>query len=575
MLKRFIAYYRPHRGLFLLDMAAAAAASLLQILFPLITRHLLQSVIPEGMLVPVIHWGAVLLGLYLLVGYFTYIRIKWGHILGVRMESTMRQDIFYHLQKLSFSYYDRTKTGHLMSRISNDLNRITEVAHHAPEDLLISAVVILGAFTAMFFTSPAMAFITLIPLPLMVGWGILQGGKLKNRFRGVRRRIADINAAVENSVQGIREVKAYANEDVEIEKFDRVNYRFRRAKEDVYGQMGRFHSVMQFLRNSYYLTVVIGGSLLIHQGSLTAADLAVFLLYVSLILPPIDRLINFVEQMSQGAAAFERFIEVMDIEPDLVDSPGAADLSRVEGEIALEDVSFRYEPDSPEAGKEVLRDIRIKVAAGETAAIAGESGAGKSTLVSLLCRFYDPCSGRVLLDGRPLPEIKQRVLRDSVGIVQQEAFLFDDTVRQNILYGRPDASEEEMVEAAEKAYIRSFIEGLPQGWDTPIGERGVRLSGGQRQRLALARIFLKNPPVLIFDEATSALDSESEGYIQKALEELSRDRTTIIIAHRLSTIRNASRIFVMKEGRVVEEGSHRELLSAGGYYAGLYSRHLV
>lgn len=569
MLRRFIAFYRPYKGLFFLDMAAAVVMAGLTILFPYITRELMRVYIPERDIRAIAISLSLLAAVYLITMGLNYIRIKWGHILGVRMETEMRKVMFRHLQKLSFSYYDRVKTGHIMSRISNDLNMITEVAHHAPEDLLISLVVLIGAYICMFFFSLPLALISLLPIPLMLIWGIYMGGRMRNAFRNIRKEIAEINSTVENAVQGIREVKAFANEALEREKFRISNDNFQRAKERAYGQMARFHSVMHFLRDLFYLSVVGGGVLLILGGYIESYDLISFILFVGIILPPIDRLINFNEQLQQGSAAFERFIEIMDIEPDITDRKNAQALKGDDWSLSFQGVNFRYD----RGLAPVLRDLDLAVPGGKTVAVVGESGAGKSTLVSLIPRFYETERGDILIGGQHIAELRRDSLRENVGIVQQNVFLFDASVRENILYGRPEAGESELREAARMANILDFIESLPAGFDTQVGERGVMLSGGQKQRISIARVFLKNPPILIFDEATSALDNESEALIQEAMFTLSRDRTTIIIAHRLSTVRHVDTIYVMKEGKIVETGSHDSLLEQNAYYASLYRRH--
>lgn len=571
MLKKFISYYKPHKGLFALDMGVAVSASLLGILFPFFTRELLRTHIPEGNQRMITIILLIIFGVYVIKTICTYIRVRWGHILGVRMEADMRRDIFNHLQKLSFTYYDNVKTGHIMSRITNDLNMIAEVAHHAPEDLLISLVVILGAYGFMFSFSASLALISLIPLPIMVLWGLFYGGKMRSGFRLVRKKIADINSTVENSVQGIREVKSFSNEDVESEKFNSVNHIFRRAKERMYTIMARFFSGMQFLREFYYFTVIAGGAFLIGKGTVEVYDLVTFVLYVGIVLPPIDRLIQFTEQLQQGAAAFERFTEILEIEPDIQDKPEAADVSTLKGDIRLEHVTFRYSQDTPE----VLRDVTVHIPAGTSAAVVGESGAGKSTLVSLIPRFYEVLQGTVTIDGIPISHMTQRSLRKQIGLVQQNVFLFDDTIRENILYGRPDATDEEVIESAQAANIHDFIMSLPDGYATEVGERGVKLSGGQKQRISIARVFLKDPSILIFDEATSSLDNESEALVQDAFERLTQDRTAIIIAHRLSTVKHVDTLHVMREGVIAESGSHDELLARDGYYKQLYQKNLM
>lgn len=571
MLKRFIKYYKPHKGLLILDLGVAALASCLTIFLPWLTRDLLKVYIPAKEFDAIITILVIMLGIYLIKTVLVFIRIKWGHILGARMESDMREDIFRHIQKLSFNYFDNVKSSHLMSRISNDLNRIAEVAHHAPEDLFISFCVIIGAFIFMFSFNTLLALISLIPLPFMLLWGWFYGGSMRNGFRETRKKIADINDRVKNAVQGIREVKAFANEGHEINRFAETNNRFLSIKEGVYGIMASFFSGMNFLREFYYLVIIVTGVILIYTGSLEVYDLLAFILYVSIILPPIDKLVNFTEQFNQGLAAFERFIEVMDIEPDIEDHKNARPLNAVKGEIKLNNINFKYNG-SPDW---ILKNINISVAPGENVALVGESGAGKSTIVSLIPRFYEPHKGEISIDGMPIKQATQKSLRRNIGIVQQNVFLFDGTIRENIIYGRPGASEAELITAAKQANIYDFIQSLPEAFESQVGEQGVKLSGGQKQRISIARVFLKNPPILIFDEATSALDTESENLIKESMEILSRGRTTITIAHRLSTVKNAGKIYVLKKGRIVEEGTHQELVELGNYYHSLYTNSLL
>ncbi|HDS02353.1 MAG TPA: ABC transporter ATP-binding protein [Firmicutes bacterium] len=571
MLKRFISYYKPHKVLFFIDMGVALLSSVLAILIPSMVRTLLNTHIPEKNIQAIISLFLVMVLIYLVKMVFEFIRMKWGHILGVRMEYDMREDIFRHIQKLSFNYFDNTKTGHIMSRISNDLNTIAEVAHHAPEDLILSFFLIVGSFYFMIKFNPLLALIAFIPLPFMMLWGIRYGGKMRQGFRRVRRKIADINSAVENSVQGIREVKSYANEDLEIEKFENVNTLFKFAKEKMYTIMGIFYSGFHFLSDMYYLTVIAGGAWLYLRGQITPSDIVAFILYVNIILNPIQRLMNFTEQFHQGAASFERFVEIMDIDPDIEDRPHARTFHSVAGRIEVQKVWFKYSS-SPEW---ILKDIDFTVKKGESVAIVGESGAGKSTIVSLIPRFYEPQKGKITIDGHDIMDLKQRFLRENIGLVQQNIFLFDGTIRENIMYGKPLATEEQMIEAARYANIYEFIMTLPDGFDTYVGERGVKLSGGQKQRISIARVFLKNPPLLIFDEATSSLDNESESLIQDAMFKLSRDRTTIIIAHRLSTVRHVDKIIVLNKGCLVEEGTHEILLQKEGFYHKLYTKNLI
>jgi ATP-binding cassette, subfamily B, bacterial len=570
MLKRFIKYYLPHKRLLAAAMGAAVLSSLCSIMIPVLTRHLLQEYLPadEGQAnIKGMSW--VLAAMFALVFFsaaLNYIRVRWGHVLGVRMEFDMREDIFRHIQKLSFTYFDKVKTGHIMSRISNDLNMIAEIAHHAPEDILISACMITGSFIVMFIFCWQLALVALVPLVCIVLWGIYYGGPMRQGFRKVRRKIADINSAVENSVMGIREVKAFANEDEEIDKFRQVNTSFRLAKERMYLIMANFFTVMNMMIESYFLVIVGAGAIMIGKGIINVADLVAFLLYVHFILKPLQRLVNFTEQLQQGSACFERFIEVMDIEPDIVDRPGAVCPENVKGYIKISDLNFRYE----KSQDLVLRDINMDIPAGQSVAIVGESGAGKSTIVSLVPRFYEPLSGEITIDGYNIMELQQRFLREKIGLVQQSPFLFDTTVRENIMYSNPDADDGQLCEAAKKANIYDFVMSLPDGFDSMVGERGVMLSGGQKQRISISRVFLKDPPILIFDEATSSLDSESESLIQKSMELLSKGRTTIIIAHRLSTVKNVDKIYVMRHGRIIEQGSHDQLIENGGYYKSLY-----
>ncbi len=571
MLKRFLSFYKPHKILFFIDIAVALLSSSLAILIPSMVRTLLNSYIPDGNARAVVIYFALMIFIYLAKMVFEFIRMKWGHILGVRMEYDMREKIFRHIQKLSFNYFDSTKTGHIMSRISNDLNTIAEVAHHGPEDIILSFFLIVGSFYFMFSFNPTLALISLIPLPLMILWGVKYGGKMRKGFRNVRKKIADINSAVENSVQGIREVKSYTNEDLEMTKFDTVNTHFKMAKEKMYTIMGVFHSVFQFLSDMYYLIVIAGGAWLYFENRITPADIVVFILYVNIILKPIQRLMNFTEQFHQGAASFERFTEIMDIEPDIEDRPHASSFHPIRGKIELNDLWFKYSS-SPDW---IIRDVSMTVEEGESIAIVGESGAGKSTIVSLIPRFYEPQKGCIIFDGHDIMDLKQQFLRENIGLVQQNVFLFDGTIRENIMYGKPMATEEDMIEAARYANIYDFIMSLPDTFDTYVGERGVKLSGGQKQRVSIARVFLKNPTVLIFDEATSSLDNESESLIQEAMFRLSRNRTTIIIAHRLSTVRNVDKIIVLNEGRVVETGTHDSLMKQKGHYHNLYTKNTI
>ncbi|MEN7972707.1 MAG: ABC transporter ATP-binding protein [Verrucomicrobiota bacterium] len=568
MIRRFIEFYKPHRPLFALDISMAFIRSLCAILIPLVTRHLFNLAdAPSGEIVASI---ALLVFLVLVLTLSSFTNIKWGHILGTRIETDMRGVLFRHLQKLSFSFFDKTKTGHIMSRLSNDLFTISEVAHHAPEDAFLSACTITGAFACMFWINPMLAWIALAPLPVMVLWGFFFQQRFRKNVRSMRRRVADINSNIENSIQGIREVKSFANEHHAVARFDEVNHDFRRSKETMYHTMAAFHAGMMGLINGHEILIATAGAIMVFKGSVGIADVLVFLMFAKFMTKPIDRMVNFVEQFSQGATSFERFTEIMDIEPDIQDRPNPVEPETITGTIEIKDLTFAYEGNDAR----VLKNVSLSIPAGQTVALVGESGAGKSTLATLIPRFYEALEGSIRIDGVDVLDLRQQFLREQIGIVQQSTFLFDSTIRDNILFGNRNASEEEIVAAARQANILDFIQSLPEGFDSPVGEHGVKLSGGQKQRISIARVFLKNPPVLIFDEATSALDTESEQMIQDAMERLCKDRTTIIIAHRLSTVKHADTIFVLRNGEVVESGTHAELTKLNGYYHTLYTKSL-
>lgn len=549
-------------------MAMATLSSVLSIISPLLVRKVLALIGVEGALSTIVILLSAVLAFYALGSLFSYIRIKWGHYLGVWIENDMRRDLFNHLQKLSFSYFDRHKTGDIMSRISNDLFNIAEVAHHGPEDVVISLLTIIGAYLLMFIINAPMATVSIIPLPVMAIYGIVFNRKLKKRNRAIRKSISEINVTAENSIQGIREVKAFSQEGFQEKKFSSSNEKLKNSREQMYSSMAQYHAGMEFMRQLYYFITIAGGIILIMKGTMDTADLTTFILYVSVVLPPIDRLINFTEQFTQGIASFERFIEIMDTSPDITDAANAKPLEVKNGDIKYSDVSFSY----TEGEKEIVIDgLDLHIPGGKRVALVGESGAGKSTTVSLLARFYERSGGMITIDGQDINTVTQDSLHKSIGFVQQNIFLFDSSIRENLRYGKSDATDEELWHALEWANLADFVRSLPEGLDTQVGEHGTRLSGGQKQRLSIARVFLKNPPILVFDEATSSLDTESETLIQSAFNRLSKGRTSIIIAHRLSTVIDCDIIFVLDKGRVVEKGTHDELIAQKGLYYKLYS----
>ena len=566
---KFLSYYKPYKGWFFLDMAMAATSSVLSIISPALVRKVLSFIGVEGSLkYIIIILMSLVFACYTLTSVCTYIRIRWGHYLGVWIENDMRSDLFNHLQKLSFSYFDSHKTGDIMSRISNDLFNIAEVAHHGPEDVVISILTIIGAYVLMFIINAPMSLISIIPLPIMAVYGIVFNKKLKNRNRAIRKSISEINVTAENSIQGIREVKSFSQERFQEKKFSSSNEKLKSSREKMYSSMAQYNAGMEFMRQLYYFITICGGVVLIALGKMGVADLTTFILYVSVVLPPIDRLINFTEQFTQGVASFERFEEIMETSPDIVDSPSAQNLVVTKGEIDYKDVSFSYSDGEEEI---VIHGLDLHIPGGKKIALVGESGAGKTTTVSLLARFYERTGGSITIDGIDINTVTQESLHRAIGFVQQSIFLFDASIRENLRYGKPDAKDDELWDALEKANLAEFVRTLPDGLDTQVGEHGTRLSGGQKQRLSIARVFLKNPPILVFDEATSSLDTESETLISSAFNTLSKGRTSIIIAHRLSTVIDSDMIFVLDKGRVVENGTHQELMEKKGLYYKLYS----
>jgi ATP-binding cassette subfamily B protein len=567
--KKFLSYYRPYLGTFLADLGCAFTAAGISLVFPLIIRHITNSLMQAGtaaVMTTIWNMAALMAGLVIIEYGCNFFITSYGHIMGARMEYDLRNEIFNHLQKLSFNYYDNQKTGQIMSRITNDLFEITELYHHGPEDLLISLTKLLGAFCILYRLNVPLTLVVFAFIPPMGWFAFYYNRKMRQAFRKNRERIAEINAGTEESISGVRVVKSFANENLELEKFRENNRRFVETKQNSYRYMGRYNSGINAFSSLIYVMLVVAAAFLIRNGRVNPVDLLTFLLYINVFLEPIKKLTNFGEQFQNGISGFDRFYEVLSMEPDIADARNAVNLKRVSGDIEFNNVSFRY----CENATEVLSRINLKVKAGEYIALVGPSGVGKTTLCSLIPRFYEVSSGSITLDGKDLREIKLQSLRRNIGIVQQEVYLFAGSVLENIRYGNPGASEEEVIAAAKNANAHEFIMGLPDGYDTDIGQRGVKLSGGQKQRLSIARVFLKNPPVLIFDEATSALDNESEKVVQDSLETLAKGRTTFVIAHRLSTIRKARRILVLTGEGIVEEGDHQSLLARDGLYAQLY-----
>ena len=568
--KKLSAYYKPYKGLFLADMMFAMIGAAITLVIPLMVRYITGTVVLlpiEEASSTIIRLGIFMVLLVIVEGYCNYFIGYYGHVMGAKIEHDMRNEIFGHYQKLSFAFFDNQKVGHLLSRITSDLFDITELLHHGPEDVVISAIKLLGAFIILLMINAKLAFVAIGFVVIMLLYAVAMNGRMRGAFRENRSRIADINSQIEDSLSGIRVVKSFSNEETEMDKFEEGNSRFVDSKKKSYRYMGTYNSGMGVFSTLITVGSLLMGAWLMMKGELSAADLVTFLLYINNFTEPVKKLVNFTEQFQNGYSGYERFVEIMNIAPDIKDKEDAKSLDRVQGEIQFEDVSFHYS----ENKENVLSHVNLDVKPGEYVALVGSSGAGKTTLCSLIPRFYDVTGGAVRLDGIDIRDVKLKDLRRQIGIVQQDVYLFAGTILENIRYGKPEATDEEVVNAAMAANAHEFIMSLPEGYNTDIGQRGVKLSGGQKQRLSIARVFLKNPPVLIFDEATSALDNESEKIVQHSLELLAKDRTTFVIAHRLSTIRNAERILVRTEDGIAEEGTHESLLAQGGIYAGLYN----
>lgn len=569
-LKKLVSYYKPYKKVFLADMFFAIMASFIALLIPLVVRYVTAKVIymPAEQVVKTMIIIAIVVGILILFQcYCNYYIANYGHVMGAKIEYDMRAEIFGHFQKLSFSFYDDEKVGQLMSRITSDLFDITELLHHGPENVTISVIKIIGALAILLSINVRLALIAFLLVPFMLVYAYFFNKKMKQAFRVNRIKIAEINAQIEDNLSGIRVVKSFANEDLENKKFKEGNDAFLEAKKNNYKYMGGYNSGLTAFTTMINLLVIVSGGLMITKDMISVTDLVTFLLYINIFTDPIKTLIDFTEQFQNGYSGYERFLQILSIEPEIKDSENAVSISNVKGDIKLEDVSFKYNDSS----HRVLKHINLEVKAGSYVALVGSSGAGKTTLCNLIPRFYEATSGKITIDGKDIKDIKLKDLRDNIGIVQQDVYLFVGTVYDNIRYGRPDATREEVIAAAKEANAYDFIMSLPNGFETDIGQRGIKLSGGQKQRISIARVFLKNPPILIFDEATSALDNESEKIVQESMEKLAKNRTTMVIAHRLSTIRNAEKILVLTDKGIEEQGTHKELMDKHGIYYDLYN----
>lgn len=568
-LKRFIHYYAPYRAIFFLDLLCATVISAIDLAYPQILRTLTKTLFTKSsstILHALIPIAIGLFLMYVLQSLCKYYVSCQGHMMGARMERDMRQQLFDHYEQLSFSYYDQHNSGQMMSKLVSDLFDISEFAHHGPENLFISIVKIVGSFVFLFLINWRLAIPLAILVVCMFFFSLKQNRRMQQTFLENRRKIGDVNASLQDTLAGIRVVQSFANEDIERQKFYKSNHDFLKSKDDNYRCMGSFMSWNLFFQGMMYLTTLVFGGFLISKGLMNVGDLAMYALYIGIFISPIQILVELTEMMQKGLSGFRRFLDVMDTKPEIEDAKDATPLTNVQGHVSYENVSFHYSDDDTP----VLSDVSFQIEAGKSIALVGPSGSGKTTICSLLPRFYDVTEGRITIDGKDVRSLTLNSLRNQIGLVQQDVYLFCGTVRENIAYGKPDATMDEIIDAAKKANIHDFIEELPDGYDTFVGERGTRLSGGQKQRISIARVFLKNPPILILDEATSALDNESERWIQQSLEELAKNRTTITIAHRLSTIRNADEILVVADNRICERGTHDELVAKNGIYAHYY-----
>lgn len=566
MLKKFFSYYKPHKRLFIIDFSSAVFVAILELAYPVAVQWFIDDLLPTGDWSMITKISILLLVVFILSTFLQYVVSYFGHKLGINIETDMRQQLFTHVQRQSFRFFDNTKTGHIMSRITNDLFDIGELAHHGPEDLFIAIMTLIGAFTIMYNINPELAIIAIVMVPILSVVATYGNIMMNRAWKNMYGKIADVNARVEDSVSGVRVVQSFTNETFEIARFKEDNGQFRLAKLVAYKVMAGTHSSIYMLTRLVTLVVLVVGAWFTYKGALTTGELVSFVLYVNVLIKPVDKITALLELYPKGMAGFKRFLELIEQDPEIQDSPNALTVQHLKGDINFEQVGFRYDEHKP-----VLDNINLSIKAGETIAFVGPSGAGKTTICSLIPRFYDVQEGAISVDGLNIQDITMKSLRSQIGIVQQDVFLFTGSIRENIAYGKQDASEEEIRDAAKKAHLEDMIASLPEGYDTQIGERGLKLSGGQKQRLAIARMFLKNPPILILDEATSALDTETERFIQKSLMELAENRTTLIIAHRLATIRDADRVLVVTENGIEEDGSYSNLVAQDGIFARLHN----
>ena len=563
-LRRFIAYYKPHKKLFLFDLICSFTISVCNMFYPMIARNIMNDYVPNENLRLLITWAIIMAGIYALKWVLTFIVSYWGHVLGVRIQGDMRRDLFQHIETLPFSYFDENKTGSIMSRIVNDLFEVSELAHHAPEDLFNSFISIIGALVMLWIINPWLSVVVLCYVPIMILFAAKARRRMSNAFDNSRQKVSMLNAEIEASVSGVRVTKAYNAENIEAEKFDNVNAQFKEARTEAYRAMGGFHAGMSGFNDFLYLLALVSGGLFFYYDMITGPDFTAFILYITMLINPIRTIVNLFEQIQDGLTGLNRFCNIMDIPSEY--EPETPVESPLDGDIVFENVSFGY----GEKSAEVLKNVSFTIKKGQTVALVGSSGGGKTTICNLLPRFYRCMEGKILIGGTDINDVTTAALREKIAVVAQDVFLFSGSVRDNIAYGSPTKSEAELIQAAKRANIHDYVMTLPDGYDTEVGERGVKLSGGQKQRIAIARAFLKNPPILILDEATSALDNMTEMQVQASLAELSVGRTTLVVAHRLSTVKNADRILVITDGEIAENGTHEELVAKGGLYAELY-----